>query len=235
MHPSVQYHESLASHWENRYEKKSFQSRHAVLGRCLAGIDLASTTWLDAGCGTGTLARVLSGRGATVLGADASPAMIDIARRFSGTDPRLSFTVVDKIETIEQPPASFDGILCSSVIEYLDSPKDALATFSRLLRPSGHLICSVPNRYSLLRSGQRLVARLWYGVFDRRVCRYLEFSKNPFTAVEFSSLLQEHGFTVTKQFYFGGFLPAWLPGLAFWQPLIMFVAVHSKEARTCSR
>jgi SAM-dependent methyltransferase len=40
---------------------------------------------------------------------------------------------------------SFDAVIASSVFEYLDNVEAVLAECRRVLRPSGHLIFSVPN------------------------------------------------------------------------------------------
>jgi SAM-dependent methyltransferase len=49
------------------------------------------------------------------------------------------------------PSAGFDGVVCSSVIEYVPSAADLLAAFRDTLRPEGILILSYANRLSLWR------------------------------------------------------------------------------------
>ena len=83
---AVAYHASLAGEWERRYRKRSFQMRQTVLLKCLHGWDLAGTVWLDAGCGTGTLARWLATRGCSVLGVDAASEMVAAAQCGSGSE-----------------------------------------------------------------------------------------------------------------------------------------------------
>jgi len=97
---AIAYHASLAGEWEQRYRKRSFRMRQNVLRVALQGWDLAGTLWLDAGCGTGTLARCLAKHGCSVLGVDAAVEMIDAANQSSDSQDysdRLRFVRVQTI------------------------------------------------------------------------------------------------------------------------------------------
>ena len=48
------------------------------------------------------------------------------------------------ITSIPQPSASFDVILCSEVLEHVPDPTKALDEFTRLLKPGGRMILTVP-------------------------------------------------------------------------------------------
>jgi len=52
--------------------------------------------------------------------------------------------IVCDINTIPEPDASFDAILCSEVFEHLPDPTKALDEFARLLKPGGTLILTAP-------------------------------------------------------------------------------------------
>ncbi len=56
---AVAYHRELAVGWEQRYKKPAFKARLRAVEECLSGHDLHGQDWLDAGCGSGTLARYL--------------------------------------------------------------------------------------------------------------------------------------------------------------------------------
>ena len=62
MNSAVEYHSRIASVWESNYSTEVFSIRERVLDEMLAGCDLTGQRWLDAGCGTGTLARFLAKR-----------------------------------------------------------------------------------------------------------------------------------------------------------------------------
>ena len=90
---------------------------------------------LDCACGTGELAVGLALRGFDVRGSDASPAMIERARRLS---PDLPFEV-RRWETLEDD--DFDTVLCvGNSIGHAEDRPAALAGMRRALREGGRLI-----------------------------------------------------------------------------------------------
>ena len=99
---------------------------------------------LDAGCGPGRYAAELARRGYVVQGIDASPELVDVARRAtSGGPPSLSFAVGD---ILVLPAVRFDAILCRGVLnDFVDDHRreTVFATFAQALRPAGVLILDV--------------------------------------------------------------------------------------------
>jgi SAM-dependent methyltransferase len=93
---------------------------------------------LDAGCGTGELARLLAARCARVTGIDVSPNMVAEARRRSAGLDNVEYAVAD-IMTAPLAPGGFDCIATVAVLHHL--PLDAvLARLRELLRPGGVLL-----------------------------------------------------------------------------------------------
>jgi ubiquinone/menaquinone biosynthesis C-methylase UbiE len=223
---AVAYHGSLAEGWEHRYRKSSFQMRQAVLENCLQGRNLAGTLWLDAGCGTGTLARWLAARGCSVLGVDAAPEMVAAANQSLRSDShsdRLSFVHIKTISRLALDDGSLDGILCSSVLEYLPDPSACLTELARVLKPRGLLLVSVPNRNSIARQLQLACHHLG-SRFGQSWCKFLDYSRNQYSKVEFDRLLKQCGFSGEKLVPFGGPLPGLAQRSCHWAPLLMFVA-----------
>ncbi|MCC6587580.1 MAG: methyltransferase domain-containing protein [Bryobacterales bacterium] len=127
---------------------------------------------LDYGCGPGRIAHRLASEGFRVTGVDPSPAMIAhaIAQRRDGLD--LTFLVLettgssrDKLVAtqrnshlttdeliVQMKCQAFDGIVCSSVIEYARDTGAFLLTIRSLLRPNGVLIISFANKFSVWRA-----------------------------------------------------------------------------------
>jgi 2-polyprenyl-3-methyl-5-hydroxy-6-metoxy-1,4-benzoquinol methylase len=222
---AVAYHASLANEWERRYRKPSFQMRQTVLLKSVEGRELAGTLWLDAGCGTGTLARWLATRGCSVIGVDAASEMVAAAQFVPNDDSseRLSFIRVQTIARLGLDDRSLDGILCSSVLEYVPDPSACLAEFARVLRPGGLLLVSVPNRNSLVRRLQRTCHELG-GLFGHSWCRFLDYSRHQYSRPEFERLLTQAGFSGKKIVPFGSPLPRLAQRSRHWAPLLMFVA-----------
>jgi len=240
-HPAkdaVAYHRELAVGWEQRYKKPAFRARLRAFEECLAGRDLHGQDWLDAGCGSGILARYLSEAGAHVLGVDAAEEMIAMARQLASQnvasqdvarhDERSNQLRFEHIATIAHLPLadqSLDGVLCSSVLEYVSDPAACLAEFARVLRPGGLLVVSVPNRNSLVRRAQlgthrlgRLLGQSW--------CAFLDHSRHQYAAADFRAVLKQHEFATANVIPFGSPIPHWLQRREFGGSLLAFCAVR---------
>jgi 2-polyprenyl-6-hydroxyphenyl methylase/3-demethylubiquinone-9 3-methyltransferase len=225
---AVAYHERLAASWDERYQKPAFRARLRVLEECLAGRQLQCQEWIDAGCGAGTLARYLADKGCNVLGVDASSEMISAARQAAQPAEHPERVRFQQIETIAALPihdSSFDGVLCSSVLEYVADAPTCLAEFHRVLRPNGLLVVSIANRRSIIRRAQVTAHRL-AKVLRRKWLPFLEHSRNEYTVASFRLLLEKHGFEVERAIPFGSPIPVWLQDWEFGGSLLMFGAVR---------
>lgn len=227
---AVDYHRELAVGWEQRYQKPAFKARLRAVEECLAGRDLHGQHWLDAGCGSGTLARYLLEAGANVLGVDAAEEMITLARelaiakRIEPTE-QLRFEHIATIARLPLADRLLDGILCSSVLEYVPDPAACLTEFARVVRPGGLLVVSVANRNSLVRKAQLATHRLGR-ILGQRWCAFLDYSHNHYAAAGFRRVLKEHGFAPTKVIPFGSPIPHWLQRQEFGGSLLAFCAVR---------
>jgi 2-polyprenyl-3-methyl-5-hydroxy-6-metoxy-1,4-benzoquinol methylase len=227
---AVAYHRELAAGWEQRYQKPAFKARLRAIEECLAGRDLHGQHWLDAGCGSGTLARYLFEDGADVLGVDAAEEMITLARELAiamHDEPtrQLRFEHITTIAHLPLADQSLDGILCSSVLEYVPDPAACLTEFARVVRPGGLVVVSVANRNSLVRKAQLAAHRLGR-ILGQRWCAFLDYSHNDYAAAGFRRVLNEHGFTPGKVIPFGSPIPHWLQRQEFGGSLLAFSAVR---------
>jgi 2-polyprenyl-6-hydroxyphenyl methylase/3-demethylubiquinone-9 3-methyltransferase len=136
---------------------------------------------------------------------------------------RLSFEHIETIAKLELADSSLDGILCSSVLEYMPDPNACLAEFARVLRLGGRLLVSVPNRNSVVRRSQTAWHKIggWLG---QTWVPYLKYSCNQYSVDEFKGALITHGFSVGKIVPFGVPLPLRLRRRRFLQSLLMFTA-----------
>ncbi|MFI6449538.1 class I SAM-dependent methyltransferase [Kitasatospora sp. NPDC050543] len=116
-----------------------------VLGRKLA-LPTGSQV-LDAGCGTGTVARAMATRfGLVVTGVDVLDFHLRDARRLSARaalDGRTKFLWGD-YHALDFPDASFDGAYSMETLVHAYDPERALAEFFRVLRPGGRLVVLGP-------------------------------------------------------------------------------------------
>lgn len=227
-HDPVEFHDQLASSWEAKYGKRSFRNRLRAFEALAQQIEFDPPgRWLDAGCGSGLFSRWLAGKDCQVTGVDASREMIHCAQGLAERDIQggslIRFEVVEDIVKLEYPDKSFQGIVCLSVLEYLERPAEALREFQRLLKPEGHLIVSVPNRRAVFRMLERwLASGFKSGKTARR--RYLEYSRHWYSKKEIGNLLEASGFESGKFRYAGMPLPVFLDNTMLTGSLIFVLA-----------
>lgn len=104
---------------------------------------------LELGCGMGVVSVVLGRRGATVLGIDVSPGMIDIARRNAAIHG-LGGTVEHRVmsaEALDLPDASFDLVFGFVCLHHLQ-PTLAASEVRRVLRAGGRAVFVDPIQTS---------------------------------------------------------------------------------------
>jgi len=222
----VAFHDQLAQEWEAKYRRPSFRARAEFVKETLKGMEIQNKYWLDAGCGTGTLSRILAEQGCRVYGVDASPAMVEKARELECFHKsKIRFEIVKTIEELPLVSGTFDGVLCSSVIEYLKNPRQCLGEFHRILKKGGHLILSVPNRHSTVRLYQGTLFRL-AALFDKSYPAYLKHVRNQYIRKEFEQLLAENGFSILEVKLIG---PPWLQFLNRFQWFGTLYFFHVKK------
>ena len=195
---AISFHDRLASGWEDEYKSDIFGVRLKVLSDLIPG-DLRGRAWLDAGCGTGTISRWLAvERGASVLAIDGSDRMLSHALPAGGVEYRKADIVWTGL-----PDQSCDGIVCSSVLEYLPFPEAALEEFHRVLKPGGVLLASVPNRVLSVRIPLVLIYWLTRSLGTKRRFAYLDYSRHSYSAGEFRAVLGDNGFATERVVEFG--------------------------------
>jgi SAM-dependent methyltransferase len=97
------------------------------------------TRVLDAGCGAGLFAGMAAARGAEVIGVDASPPLVSIARsRF----PDACFEVGD-VESLRFEDSAFDVVTGFNVFQYARRPSRAIAEAARVAGPRGRVLAAI--------------------------------------------------------------------------------------------
>ncbi len=172
----AKFHEGIAAGWAQGYTGGSFGRRRACFRALLDRNVEPGKAWLDLGCGSGVLTSELMLRGATVVAVDGSPGMLREAQAGMADEHGSVVTWLQSdVQSLPQlRNAEFDGVLCSSVMEYLENPDAALREAARLLRPGGKLIVSMPPKGSVVRMAQKSV---------RSASRLFGGNKFPYLAV----------------------------------------------------
>src|SRR5260370_23048707 len=93
---------------------------------------------LDLGCGTGAAAVRLARLGIHTTLFDASPAMLEIAKRAArdaGVDGKIGLKKGNAAQVANLfPVGSFDIVLCHNILEYVDDPNAVLSAAAQVLR-----------------------------------------------------------------------------------------------------
>jgi len=110
--------------------------------------DLRGARVLDAGCGTGAMTEELAKRGATVMAADISPKLVQIARDRlpEGLRPQVSFHAGDMTDPTL---GAFDAVLAMDSLIYYDAA-DIARTLHALGQRAGQVVFTVAPRTPLL-------------------------------------------------------------------------------------
>ncbi|KAB8195905.1 methyltransferase domain-containing protein [Nonomuraea phyllanthi] len=98
---------------------------------------------LEIACGHGRVSRELARRGAEVVGADISRALIDKARAAEREAPLGIRYVHEDVAHPREPLGSFDAVVCNFGLSDIDDLEGAVATAAGALHPGGVFACSI--------------------------------------------------------------------------------------------
>ncbi len=114
--------------------------------RLLRRVESGSTV-LDAGCGDGSMALLLAGRGCRVVAVSSDAAALADARRRREEAGIGSERLEFRLHDLRCGPVdgSFDVVLCLDVLEHIRDDAAVLTHLANALRPGGRLLLTVPN------------------------------------------------------------------------------------------
>ncbi|MFP5239457.1 MAG: ArsR/SmtB family transcription factor [Acidobacteriota bacterium] len=150
--------------------------RREVLGDLdLEGLILARLpqcgTIADLGCGPGELLAALSAKCQRLIGVDASPAMLELARRAPGLG--AASLRVGELEHLPLADAEADIAVLSLTLHHLSDPARALREARRVVAPGGRLIVVDYLKHDAELMRQRYGDR-WLGFDPAEVRAWLE-------------------------------------------------------------
>lgn len=168
----------------------------------LEGLDdardgLAGKTLVDLGCGDGVWSvLVREWFRCALIGIDYNELRVSrYVAMLPGAEARLG-----SCYSIPLADRTADFVLFNQVLEHLERPEDALREIHRVLKPTGHLIISVPNE------GTWLKQRVQYRFIQPRALEssdHIQF----FTARSLSETLRRAGFLVERVDLLGFYFP----------------------------
>lgn len=165
--------QAISNYWTSGadgYDKvihTQFKSRREVAfwqKRLQEGLgDRPAQQVLDVGTGPGFFSILLSRLGHHPQAVDASPGMVERAKRNVAEFgfPDVPVSLADAADLSAVPSGSFDAVVCRDVVWTLPDPYRAYAEWYRVLKPGGRLIVFDGNY--LYEEDHSLPARLRYG------------------------------------------------------------------------
>jgi len=138
--------DGVADLWFGAYNEYGDMSRQYVIDPALLKIlgKVKGKTVLDAGCGNGYLCRLLSKKGAEMVGVDVSRKSIEIAQAFEKKEPLgIEYHVGSICNLSMCADAAFDAVVSNLVLQDLQDLDGALRELHRVLKPGGKLVFSI--------------------------------------------------------------------------------------------
>lgn len=141
-------------------EDENFRLRRDSALARIVNLARPGSRMLDLGCGSGPVLAELRRRGIDAVGLDASPDMLENARR------RLRSLGLDEAglqlgdcRAAPYPAASFDVVACLGVISYVEDYEPVLDEIVRLLKPGGTALVSFRSCHNPVFSDPLALAR----------------------------------------------------------------------------
>jgi SAM-dependent methyltransferase len=139
--------EKLAEHYAARIDTKAENAYCERPGILALMPNVEGKRILDAGCGPGTYTVWLVEHGAGVVGVDVSPNMVKLARGRLGERAEIVLADLRKpLDFIDDQ--SFDGIMSSLVLHYMEDWDSLFVEFHRILRNPGFMVFSVGHPFT---------------------------------------------------------------------------------------
>ena len=176
----------VANLYPKRYSGTGFLYHSRIICEMLEGITFRdgrhSDKVLDVGCGTGFLSQLYPNFDITG---------IDISDEMLKRNPHQWLKA--PAEAIPFPDATFDWVVCRSLLHHLERPEVGLKEMARVLKPGGKWVCWEPNLS---------VFNDWIRKLSKLTKRFSHWHKN-FKPAELMQLIQQAGLTMTQRKYHG--------------------------------
>lgn len=199
--------------WANDFERDIYDSSKGYIRLNVLWHDLSEGlphihdgNWriLDAGGGMGQIASKLATLGNTVVLCDPSTEMLakaDHKLRAQGLHDKVQLVESTIQQLPERVSGKFEVILCHAVLEWLESPYDALLHLRQLLLPEGYLSLLYYNQnaalITALLAGE--FSTVWMYLNGGKVLSGYKKQSHPLDPQTVARWLDEAGFEILRQ------------------------------------
>ena len=179
-------------HWDEYWKaaegtEEIYDNEGRILRHVEALLPLGGLRVLEVGAGTGRDGIALAGRGARVVSLDYSRPSLEMIRGGAAGDGAIDAVCGDAF-ALPFADDTFDLVFHQGLLEHFRNPLEMLAEHRRVLRPGGHILVDVPQRwhyYTVLKHIM-IAAGKWFAGWEteyspRQLERLLE--KASFTVV----------------------------------------------------
>ena len=164
---------------------------------------------MEVGPGSGVYLPVMAKLFKNVTASDVEDAYLDHAKVIAIDHPNLH-VIADDIISPKIPEKTFDLILCSEVVEHIAQSEQAISGMRKLLKPSGTLILSTPQKYSPLELAAKIAFLPWIIDLVRMIYGEAIIKTghiNLMTEKEIMRQLTKSGFKIIEKHKSGFYIP----------------------------
>lgn len=176
--------EAIARWYDGRMGDEGDDTHRHLLLPALSRVlgDVAGLSVLDIGCASGVYSRLLTKRGARVVGLDLSPSLVALARSREEAQPRGIDYLVADAASLPFTSARFASVVAHMVLMDAEDAAGIIREAARVLAPGGRFVASLLHpcfepplgtdwQVEEDETGPRHVKRIWryldvYGVAD---------------------------------------------------------------------
>jgi SAM-dependent methyltransferase len=179
----------MAQVWDTKAYEKNAGFVHGMAGGAFEWLAAQpGERILDLGCGDGQLTQKIAATGASVVGVDASPQMVEAARG-RGIDAQVA-----PAEALPFAGASFDAVFSNAVLHWVRGQDAMIAEVHRVLEPGGRFVAEMGGHGNVAAIRVAFMAAL-----GRRGYGGREEDENFYpTPDEYTGMLERSGFAVER-------------------------------------
>jgi SAM-dependent methyltransferase len=187
---------STKAHWDAYWREHgdphaTYDNDERILAPILALGDVRGKRVLEVGAGSGRDSIELARRGALVTVIDYVRSSLNVvAQNAAQAGVRLSLVCGDGTR-MPFPEGTFDVVFHQGLLEHFRDPEPLLRDNRRVLRPGGHVVIDVPQRWHLYTVGKKVMIALnrWFAGWETE-----------YSIRELRGLVEGQGFQVTAAF-----------------------------------